>query len=55
MNGTNEIKKKDQKSEIFLFCKPSITSSFTFVNWINKLQEMVEYSEKTIARFKRCK
>ena len=57
MIGINKINRKSQVNGILLFCKLTITPVwnflFTLVNWINKLQETEEGSEKTSDSFKR--
>lgn len=58
MNAIIEINGKDRVNEIFLFCKPKVYAwmefaLFTLVNWINRIQEMVQGIEKSNSRFKR--
>lgn len=46
-------KQRGSRESNFLFCKTAIKSGLlTLVNQINKLQEIVEGSEETSARFK---
>ena len=53
----NEINRTGEVNGILLFCKLTFTPVWNFlfilVNWINKLQETVEGSEKTSDSFKR--